>query len=144
MQVKTVQTKTVQAKTTQVSPIIKVPSEKSKHVNLTTLPVSLKPRIKEEKSEKAKENIEQHSEIVFTTKSDDGETTEQVLIPRSQRLATASKAIESSVAKTAVKAQVSTVPDSDSASQSKPKPIADKITSPQAAPVMAALQTEKA
>ncbi|WP_214660517.1 hypothetical protein [sulfur-oxidizing endosymbiont of Gigantopelta aegis] len=106
--------------------------------------MSLKPRIKEEKSEKAKENIEQHSEIVFTTKSDDGETTEQVLIPRSQRLATASKAIESSVAKTAVKAQVSTVPDSDSASQSKPKPIADKITSPQAAPVMAALQTEKA
>ncbi len=67
-------------------------SKKNPQKTITSGPVSPKPRIQHHKI--TKKLIPATSEIIFSTKNNDGEITEQVLIPRSQRLATATKKIE--------------------------------------------------
>ena len=88
-------------------------SEKSKtaiesrptHVTRKTIskgPVSPKPRLKE--SNHNKKLTASSSKIVFSTKSDDGKVSEQVLIPRSQRLAADKPYKSQSIAKAVSKA----------------------------------------
>ena len=75
---------------------------------ITKGPVSPKPRLKESKHNN--KLLPSSSKIVFSTKNDDGKVIEQVLIPRSQRLAADKSNSTQSIAKAGSK----TVPKTDS------------------------------